>query len=104
MPTVDCRLSTVDFRFCEQTQVYYRTQQTERGEIEQYEIIPLRVFMERSIKETVSLFDVGMVADASPLPLYYQLIKLLEDKIRSNQWKAGWLLPSEQVFCEYFGL
>jgi GntR family transcriptional regulator len=52
----------------------------------------------------VSVDDAGVIVEASPIPLYFQLIQLIEAKIRTNEWRAGWSLPSEQVFCERFGL
>jgi len=53
---------------------------------------------------TVSLEQVGKISEGSPIPLYFQLIQLLEEKIRSGDWKPGSTLPSEQMFCEHFGL
>ena len=46
----------------------------------------------------------GTIVESSPIPLYFQLIQLVEERIRSSAWKAGWSLPSEQKFCEHFGL
>jgi len=53
---------------------------------------------------TVSLNGTGPIIEASPIPLYFQLIKLIEAKIRANEWVAGQSLPSEQAFCDHFGL
>jgi len=53
---------------------------------------------------TVSLERLGTIIEASPMPLYFQLIKLVEEKIRANDWLPGQSLPSEQTFCEHFGL
>lgn len=52
----------------------------------------------------VSLNSLGTIIESIPVPLYFQLIKLIEEKIRSNEWLAGQSLPSEQTFCEHFGL
>ena len=52
----------------------------------------------------VSLEGAGVIVEASPIRLYYQLIRLVEEKIRGNEWRPGWNLPSEQEFCNYFGL
>jgi len=53
---------------------------------------------------TVSLDKFGTIVEASPMPLYYQLIKLVEEKIRTNEWQPGQSLPSEQGFCEHLRL
>ena len=44
---------------------------------------------------TVSLDRLGTIIEASPMPLYFQLIKLVEEKIRTNDWLPGQSLPSE---------
>jgi GntR family transcriptional regulator len=53
---------------------------------------------------TVSLQDLGTIVEASPIPLYFQLIKLMEEKIRDKTWLPGQSLPSEQDCCDHFGL
>jgi len=53
---------------------------------------------------TVTLDELGTIVEASPIPLYFQLIKLIEEKIRANEWLPGQSLPSEQAFCDHFGL
>jgi GntR family transcriptional regulator len=53
---------------------------------------------------TVSLNGLGTIVEASPVPLYFQLIKLVEERIRANDWLPGESLPSEQAFCDHFGL
>jgi GntR family transcriptional regulator len=53
---------------------------------------------------TVTLNELGTIVEASPIPLYFQLIKLIEEKIRANKWQPGQSLPSEQAFCDHFGL
>lgn len=60
--------------------------------------------MSSKTDELVSLESAGVIVEASPIPLYYQLIRLVEGKIRANEWRPGWSLPSEQAFCEHFGL
>ncbi len=40
----------------------------------------------------------------SPLPLYYQLKKLIIEKLDSGIWKPGDLVPSEQELQETYGL
>ena len=52
----------------------------------------------------VSLEGLGEVKEDLPIPLYFQLIELIEERIRSNKWRPGWKLPSEQVFSDHFGL
>ena len=54
--------------------------------------------------EIVSLDGAGVIVEGSPIPLYFQLIQLIESKIRTNGWKTGWSLPSEQAFCDHFAL
>ena len=53
---------------------------------------------------TVALQDLGTIVEASPIPLYFQLIKLIEEKIQGQKWLPGQSLPSEQAFCDNFGL
>jgi len=38
----------------------------------------------------------------SPLPLYYQLKNLIEDKILAGEYKEGELIPSENQFCQQY--
>jgi GntR family transcriptional regulator len=53
---------------------------------------------------TVNLDRLGTIIETGPIPLYFQLIKLIEEKIRTNAWLPGQSLPSEQAFCDHFGL
>lgn len=41
---------------------------------------------------------------SSPIPLYYQLQKLLVDHINSGKWQAGDMLPTEEQLMEQYGL
>lgn len=52
----------------------------------------------------VFLDSAAVIVETSPIPLYYQLIRLIEGKIRANEWRPGCSLPSEQAFCDHFGL
>lgn len=40
----------------------------------------------------------------SPIPLYFQLKKLLEEQIVSARWAPGERIPSEPAICEQFGV
>ncbi len=40
----------------------------------------------------------------SPLPLYYQLKSLIEEKITSGEYLSGELIPSENQFCKQYGI
>jgi len=60
--------------------------------------------MSKSATITVTLDRLGTIVESSPIPLYFQLIKLIEEKIRANEWLPGQSLPSEQGFCDYLGL
>lgn len=40
----------------------------------------------------------------SPIPLYYQLYRLLLDKVDSGEWKPGDLISSEKALSEQHGL
>lgn len=53
---------------------------------------------------SVSLHGIGTIVESSPIPLYFQLIHIVEEKIRAGEWKPGSTLPSEQAFCDHFGL
>jgi GntR family transcriptional regulator len=52
----------------------------------------------------VSLEDAREIVEDGPIPLYFQLIQLIEQKIQTNAWRVGWSLPSEQALCDHFGL
>jgi DNA-binding GntR family transcriptional regulator len=54
--------------------------------------------------DSVFLDSAAVIVETSPIPLYYQLIRLIEGKIRANEWRPGCSLPSEQAFCDHFGL
>lgn len=45
-----------------------------------------------------------MIDRASPIPLYYQLKQILQDKLDSGEWFAGKQIPTEQELEEVFGL
>lgn len=38
------------------------------------------------------------------IPLYYQLVEKIEDKIETNEWKPGECIPSERDLCELYGM
>jgi GntR family transcriptional regulator len=40
----------------------------------------------------------------SPLPRYYQLKEIMREKIRSGEWKAGDLIPSERELGEQYSI
>lgn len=40
----------------------------------------------------------------SPLPRYYQLKEIMREKINSNEWKPGDLIPSERELGEQYGI
>jgi GntR family transcriptional regulator len=40
----------------------------------------------------------------SPLPRYYQLKEIMKEKIRSEEWKPGDLIPSERELGEQYGI
>lgn len=43
-----------------------------------------------------------MLDKDSPLPLYHQLKKVIEERIDSQQWLPGMRLPSERELCDQF--
>jgi GntR family transcriptional regulator len=46
----------------------------------------------------------GTIDRASPIPLYFQLKKLLEERIASGRWAPGERIPSEPSICEHFSV
>ncbi len=40
----------------------------------------------------------------SPLPRYYQLREIMRERIRTGEWKAGDLIPSERELAETYGI
>lgn len=38
------------------------------------------------------------------IPLYYQLIDKIEEKIENNEWQPGECIPSERELCEIYGM
>ena len=40
----------------------------------------------------------------SPLPRYFQLKEIMRERIRSGEWKAGELIPSERELSEKYGI
>ncbi len=40
----------------------------------------------------------------SPVPFYFQLRQLITHEIASGRWRAGERIPSEQEFCDHFGV
>jgi len=41
---------------------------------------------------------------SSPIPLYYQLQRIVLEKIQSGEWPANALIPSERELAEQFGI
>jgi GntR family transcriptional regulator len=41
---------------------------------------------------------------SGPLPRYYQLKEIIRERIRSGEWPAGSLIPSERELCERYGI
>lgn len=60
--------------------------------------------MSKPNPNTVSLEALGTIVQSSPIPLYFQLIRLIEGKVQKKEWLPGQTLPSEQAFCEHFQL
>jgi GntR family transcriptional regulator len=48
--------------------------------------------------------DRDTVDRRSPMPLYFQLARLLIDDINSGRWQAGDRLPSESEICDRYGV
>ncbi len=40
----------------------------------------------------------------SRIPLYYQIIDLIEDKIRTEEWLRGSQIPTEKELCDFYGV
>lgn len=47
---------------------------------------------------------VEVIDRSSPIPLYFQLSKFIENRIKVREWTPGQLLPSEQELCSRFGI
>jgi DNA-binding GntR family transcriptional regulator len=45
-----------------------------------------------------------MLLEPGPVPLYYRLEQLLQERIRQNEFRPGDLLPTEQALCEAYGV
>ncbi len=56
------------------------------------------------MEEMVELNGDRVIERGSPVPYYFQLSTYIEERIKSQAWLAGQLLPSEQEFCETFGI
>ncbi len=54
--------------------------------------------------ELVSMENLPSVDAESPLPLYFQLCEIIEQKIESKAWRPGQTLPSEHIFGTTFAL
>ena len=52
----------------------------------------------------IVLGDVAELNRDVPIPLYYQLKQFILAQISSGDWPTGCQLPSEQQFCEKFGI
>ncbi len=51
-----------------------------------------------------NIFSQEQIDKASPVPIYYQLFKLMEDGVRSGALKPSEVFPSEQELCKRFGV
>ena len=40
----------------------------------------------------------------SPLPRYYQLKEIMRERVQSDEWKPGDLIPSERELGEKYGI
>jgi len=61
-------------------------------------VLRVSVYMQIIIDETVTLNR------NVPIPLYYQLKQYILDRIQNGQWMVGFTIPTEQQFCEIFGI
>ena len=52
----------------------------------------------------ITLNSVDTLNRDVPIPLYYQLKRFVLARIKSKDWQAGYQIPSEQQFCEKFGI
>lgn len=52
----------------------------------------------------MSMKDASSFRNRSALPRYYQLKEIIREKIRSQQWAPGTLLPSERLLVEQYGM
>src|SRR5947209_425190 len=55
-------------------------------------------------EDSVQFGSDDVISRASPVPYYFQLSTYIEAKIASKEWLSGTALPSEQEFCERFGI
>jgi GntR family transcriptional regulator len=53
---------------------------------------------------TASLPASGKIDRRSPMPLYFQLARLLTGEINVGRWRAGDRLPSEAEICDTYGV
>ncbi len=50
------------------------------------------------------MLDRNTIDRRSPMPLYFQLARLLTDDINNGRWQAGDRLPSEPEICDRYGV
>ncbi len=43
-------------------------------------------------------------ADGVPIPLYYRIKQILRERIESDEWPTGFMVPSERDLCSEFGV
>jgi GntR family transcriptional regulator len=53
---------------------------------------------------TASMSEFDRIDRRSPMPLYFQLARLLTGEINTGRWRAGDRLPSEAEICETYGV
>ena len=56
------------------------------------------------MRNQIILGDVKPLNKDVPIPLYYQLKQFILEQISSGEWLADHQIPSEQQFCEKFGI
>jgi len=60
-----------------------------------------KTFSEKDLREEN---DFAKIDRTSFIPVYYQLVQILEQKIKKGTWKTGDMLPSEAELGEMYGL
>lgn len=57
-----------------------------------------------NFQNVVAIDHESIVQHGSPIPYYFQFCTYAEAKIKSKQWRAGQLFPSEQELCVILGV
>jgi len=52
----------------------------------------------------ITINDASALNKSIPIPLYYQLKQYILEQIQSGHWSVGSTIPTEQQFCEIFGI